>query len=92
MMLDRNLSFLCITETHVVRASSYVLGEGFLLVFSEGPVGSREYAGVGIIEVPWARRYVISCSEFFRSYNEYESVGERWPSRNCMCLCCLRRT
>ena len=52
------------TETHVAGAYSYVSEEGFLLVFSGGPVGSTEYAGVGMIVAFWARRYVIGFSEF----------------------------
>ena len=38
--------------------------EGFLVVLSGGVGGEREFAGVGTIVAPWARRYVIGFSEF----------------------------
>ena len=63
VMSDRRLHILCIQETHLPGADSYVTDSGFLVILSGGPSGCREYAGVGFVVSPWARRNVISFSE-----------------------------
>ena len=63
IMIEKGLSILCLQETHIAGADSYISTEGFLIILSGGPVGVGESAGVGFIVAPTVRRSIITYRE-----------------------------
>ena len=59
LMIEKDLDVLCLQETHICGAESYITEEGFLIILSGGPSGVREFAGVGFMVFPTARKLVI---------------------------------
>ena len=57
------LHVLCIQETHIAGATSFITEAGFLVILSGGPGEEREYAGVGFIVSPAMRHAVIGFRE-----------------------------
>ena len=62
-MHDLGIHILCIQETHIAGADSYVTTGGSLVTLSGGILGEREYAGVGFLISPTARPYMKSFSK-----------------------------
>ena len=60
-MKDERISVLCIQETHLTGSECFE-SAGFTLFLSgaEAILGERDYAGVGFLVAPWARKSVIS--------------------------------
>ena len=63
IMLEKGLDVLCLQETYISGADSYLTEEGFLIILSGGPQGAREYAGVGFLVAPAARQHIITFKE-----------------------------
>jgi len=58
-----DIQVLCIQETHGTGSCAFTTPEGYFVILSGGePLkeGEREYAGVGFIIAPEARRSVLS--------------------------------
>ena len=59
IMEERGIGILCLQETHRAGADYFFTEKGYLLILSGGPVGQREWAGVGFIIASFFRRSII---------------------------------
>ena len=64
IMIERDIGILCLQETHSNGVDSFVTEEGFFIILSGGPVGERNYVGVGFLIAPAARRFVIIFNQY----------------------------
>ena len=58
-MQRRGLAVLCVQETHLAGASTYISDEGFLVILSGSRAATAERSGVGFLVALWARHFVI---------------------------------
>ena len=76
IMREKGIDVLCMQETHIAGADSYISDAGSLIILSGGVLGEREYAGVGFIVSPFIRRFVIGFVEHeFAASHFWWTVG-----------------
>ena len=64
IMEERGLGMMCLQETHRLGADYFLINEGYLVILSGGPSGSREWAGVGFLVTPIFRRSILRLDYF----------------------------